>query len=131
MITEQTQLLASAYYFADNMQNGIYKLTHANHPCAKWTRESLSNWRWLREFTFALNAEYTYRYGREHACLKMIQNLEEPHIVDIGLTNFAKAMPDQYKNADVITAYRDYYNGEKQHLFAWKNRPEPYWIERK
>ena len=131
MITEQTQLLASAYYFTDYVQKDIYRLTHANHPCAKWVRESLSNWLWLQEATYALCAEYTHRYGREHACLSKVRQYEIPHLCDIGLTPFAEAMPDQYKNTNVIIAYRDYYNGEKQHLFAWKNRSEPYWIERK
>jgi hypothetical protein len=38
-------------------------------------------------------------------------------------------MPDEYKViGDAISSYRNYYNGEKRHLFAWKNRQIPHWI---
>lgn len=129
MITEQTQLLCSAYYFTDEVPEGIYRLTHANHPCSKWARESLSNWLWLRSSTFALCHEYSYRYGRKHACEGVLKALNPPHVSDIGLTPFAQAMPEQYQCDDAVTAYRAYYNGEKRHLFHWKNRPIPAWID--
>lgn len=129
MITEQTQLLCSAYYFTDFIPEGVYKLTHANHPCAKWARESLSNWLWLCENTLILCEEYTYRYGKHHKCERLCETLPNPKIEDIGLTPFALAMPEQYKCEDAVESYRNYYNGEKQHLFHWKNRPIPDWIE--
>jgi len=59
MITEQNQLLCSAYYFTDSIPDNIYKLTHQNHPCAIWTRKSLSNWKWLKASTISLCDEYT------------------------------------------------------------------------
>jgi len=129
MVTEQTQLLCSAYYFTDSVPEGIYKLTHANHPCAKWARESLSNWLWLRDDTLALCKEYTYRYGKHHKCEAICDGLPAPHIDDIWLTPFALAMPEQYRCSDAVEAYRSYYNGEKQHLFQWKNRQIPEWIK--
>ena len=59
MVTESAQLLSSAV-----RMSGIdagYKLTHKNHPCAIWARESLSNWQYLLELTRAMNDEYRYR----------------------------------------------------------------------
>jgi hypothetical protein len=62
----------------------------------------------------------------------------ELNLPDIGLTTFAQAMPDEYKNDDVVQAYRDYYNGEKAYFAKWtahegsrltyNDQPEPYWF---
>jgi hypothetical protein len=65
-ITEFNQLLSSVYYFTSYIPATAYKLYGKNHPCAKWTRESLANWLWLRDMTFELCKEYTYRYGKIH-----------------------------------------------------------------
>jgi len=51
-----------------------------------------------------------------------------PSLPDIGLTQLPKCMPDEYKVDSVIQSYRNYYNGEKKHLFDWKNRNKPNWI---
>jgi len=131
MITEQNQLLCSAYYFTDHIPDNIYKLTHKNHPCAIWTRQSLSNWKWLKQSTLALCEEYTYRYGKIHKGETICRSLIEPNLTDIGLTQFAQAMPEGYRTDNTVTAYRNYYNGEKQHLFKWTKRGIPEWIKQK
>ena len=41
MVLETAQLLCSAH------ETAPYKRTHYNHPCAIWTRSSLSNYMWL------------------------------------------------------------------------------------
>jgi len=128
MITEQNQLLCSAYYYTDNIPSNIYKLTHYNHPCAVWTRSSLSNWLWLKDMTLALCAEYTYRYGKTHKGEGVCLSLPAPDLKDKGLTPFAQALPEKYRCEDAVAAYRKYYLAEKSHLFKWKNRSVPEWI---
>jgi len=128
MILEQTQILSSAYYFTEFIPVGIYKLTHANHPCCKWARENKQNWLWLKEMTEELCKEFEYRYGKTHKCFSVLKIMPEPMIIDGELTPFAQAMPDQYKNANAVIAYRNYYIGEKSHLFVWKKREVPNWI---
>jgi hypothetical protein len=40
-------------------------------------------------------------------------------------------MPNQYKvPGDGVQSYRNYYNGEKQRMFAWKKRPVPDFINK-
>lgn len=129
MITESNQLLCSTYYFTDYIPNNIYKLFGKNHPCAKWVRESLSNWLWLRSMTLELCKEYTYRYEKVHKGESVCKTLEFPHIKDIGLTSFVQVMPEQYRNENIVTAYRKYYNGEKRNIFNWTKRNVPDWIE--
>lgn len=132
MITETAQLLSFV-----NRLNGLnegYKLskTHKNHPCTKWTGESLSNYRYLKELLNHLHNEYLHRYpkpkGIKHKAYEIALTLTEPSLKDKGLTPFVQCMPDRYKNECAVKAYRNYYLGEKQHIFQWKNRQRPYWV---
>jgi hypothetical protein len=43
-------------------------------------------------------------------------------------TDFAQAMPEQYKNSDAVTAYRAYYLGEKARFAKWKLGNIPEWF---
>jgi hypothetical protein len=53
--------------------------------------------------------------------------INKPNIPDIGFTEPAKAMPDEYKVKSVVESYRNYYNGEKVSFSKWKNREIPKW----
>lgn len=110
----------------------LYNATHVNHPSTVWARQSSENYLWLLEMTKALLKEYEYRYGKHHACNKLIPYLSElPKNIKIGsFTEPTPAMPDEYKvPGDSIQSYRNYYNGHKRHLFAWKKREIPEWIK--
>jgi glycosyltransferase involved in cell wall biosynthesis len=84
-------------------------LTHKNHPCAVWARNSLSNWKWLKESTLALYKEYQFRYNKIHKSGELTKTLPEPQLIDIGITTRPQAMPEQYRNADcvVLPSYRE------------------------
>lgn len=135
MILEQTQILCTV--LNDLNFETPYKSTHRNHPCTKWARESFENFCYLTELTIELINEYKYRYNKTHKCENIIFNKVinrakdiKELLPEIGLTPFAQAMPEKYKNEDPIKAYRNYYNHEKRHLFRWtKYRKMPYWIE--
>ena len=127
MILESAQMLctvASNYGFV-----APYKATHKNHPCTLWTAKSRQNWQWLVDHSLALCAEYTNRYGKVH---KTQQHIEWCSGLDIdlptgGLTPFAQAMPEQYRNSDVVEAYRAYYHGEKAKFAKWKLKTPDWW----
>lgn len=128
MILEYAQLLSSALWM--NNIEAPYKLTHKNHPCAIWTRNSLSNYIWLSKLALSLCKEYTYRYKKIHKTEEIIRKLSDIrlNIIDKGLTPFALAMPDEYKiDNDGIKSYRNYYIYGKKHLANWKNRDIPKW----
>ena len=135
MILESAQMLCSAYPDGD----APYKRAFYNHPCTKWSRASIQNYDWLLDHAVGLLNEYNDRYAKTHKsesvigwCDKYSRTLNLP---DIGLTNFAQAMPEEYKNDCAVKAYRDYYNGEKAHFAKWNhqwNRQAPEWfIEKK
>ena len=127
MILESAQMLCTVVRVL-----GIeapYKATHKNHPCTIWARSSQQNWDWLVEHALALCAEYTKRYGKIHKSQKHIEWCKSLAIrlPSFGLTPFAQAMPEQYKNPCVVKAYRAYYHGEKSHFATWKTEPPKWW----
>lgn len=132
MLVEYTQLLSTTCRIVGI--NAGYKLTHANHPCAKWTRESLSNWLWLRKLVAELNEEWKWRYThlRNHKSYDMAMSLPYakliPKLPNIGLTPFPQAVPSDCKHEDPIVAYRNYYKKYKQHLAQWTKRTMPKWF---
>lgn len=139
MPLETCQLLCSVHHLCGSIDKSYtprYKLTHKNHPCSVWTRESLSNYIWLCKLGKAMCIEYTYRYGRVHACESVIDELtvNMPNIKDIGFTQPALAMPDEYKLVNnPVFSYREYYYFGKTRLLSWKGkingRDVPSWIK--
>lgn len=127
MILESAQMLSTVCRLS-GIDAG-YGITHANHPCSKWARESLSNWRWLRALAAELNTEYRRRYGRniDHKSMAVIESLPEPAMPDIGLTPFAQAMPDDCKGGNAVRAYRKYYRRHKRHIATWRATAKPKW----
>lgn len=124
MIVETAQLLSTAH----SREVAPYKHTHFNHPCAKWTRESLTNYRWLVQHGFALCAEYTARYEKIHKTQAVLEWLavNPPDIPDIGLTPFAVVIKDPaYWRSDPVEAYRAYYIGNKKRFACWAPRAKP------
>ena len=105
-----------------------YKSTHQNHPCTKWARESIENYSYLRTLAFAVGSEYTRRYKKSHKSIELIKSLPTPQLSTIGLTTFAQAMPDSYKNTDPVKAYREYYRNDKKSIATWKHGKVPFWM---
>lgn len=107
-----------------------YKVVHKNHPCTVWTRATRSNFKWLGLLGLELCKEYSYRYdNKTHKCEEVINDClnKACHIPDGDLTDFAQAMPQEYKRLDAVDAYRAYYVGAKQKFASWKNRETPEW----
>ena len=122
MILETAQLLYSAHWTLnpEGLHENPYRKTHANHPCAIWVRESLSNYRWLADLGYWLCQEYRFRYGNKtHATewrIDWLRTNPPAGLVDIGATPPRQAMPDDYKDADAVIAYRAYYVENKLKL---------------
>ena len=120
----------SRYILPDNRESLLYIATHLNHPSAVWARQSDKNYSWLFEMFESLLEEYTYRYGKKHACEKLVWALEvRPNNIPRGnFTEPTPAMPDDVKiPGDSIKSYRNYYINNKTHLANWKKRTTPEW----
>lgn len=127
--------------------NRIYKRTHENHPCSKWVRECRGNYAWAYALALNLLYEYSRRYDKPYQGLKVYPVLMSLHKMpcaikavdeldlefyrsgDINLganvlnqywvTAFAQAIPDEYRNPCVVTAYRNFYIHEKYSMCSW------------
>ena len=137
MILESAQLLCSAHRVLDGDVRadaaGLYRKTHANHPCAVWVRDSISNYQWLCSHALALAAEYRWRYDRIHKSQSIIEwcDWHLPRNLPLGtLTPFAQAMPDEYRHASAVTAYRQYYTAKRSMIdMRWTAREVPEWLK--
>lgn len=151
MVLESAQMLSTAHRMLDGVlhvndkgkgkyimedqskEDLLYKVTHPNHPCSIWTRESIVNYMWHYQHFVALCDEYTYRYNKKHATDAKLRDLlfEVPHNINRtkGLTPWAQAMPENFRNESVTQAYRSYYRGKKVDFdMKWTRRPQPEWF---
>ena len=112
MILESAQMLCTTHHLHPNQKTNYvipYKKSFVNHPCTKWVRSSITNYKWLVELTTALNGEYRYRYDKKvnHKSFDAINNIP----------NF----PDPEKD---LQYYLDRYNDEPNYK-DWFDRNFP------
>lgn len=130
MILESVQLLCTALN-----KKGFetpYKSTHQKHPCVLWVEDSYDNFEWLTHLTVALNNEYRYRFDKktDHKSMSVLAQIQKIKYQRNGLTEFAQAMPDEYKvPEDPVAAYRQFYIGDKMRFARWTKRPMPDWLQ--
>ena len=144
ILLEAVQMLCSAKRLLDPEDeetcSQIYKLAHKNHPVTIWVRASLANYMWTLDLVEELHLEWRYRYQHPdtkfHKSYLMAQILKKSipspdKFLEEGLTPFALAMPNEYKTADPVESYRNYYmSEEKQRIASWnKRRQQPDWYE--
>ena len=132
MILESAQMLCT---IANHLcYDSPYKSTHLNHPCTIWARESRQNYMWLMQLFEFLHDEWQYRFNHtdNHLSYYKLQNVDFDAILnalpDAGLTPFAQAMPDEYRDVDAVIAYRTYYINDKADLLNYTKRKEPQWL---
>ena len=122
MCVESAQMMASALrrHGATDDQMPLtkkgtpYKGGYHHHPCTVWVGDSRANFEWLAAHAVALCWEYWFRFSKKHACAGPIKNMVflGKLIPEGELTPFAQAMPDEYKDDDVVKAYRAYYHSK-------------------
>ena len=130
MPTETAQLLCSAHHILDGPKDGLYRLTHKNHPSSVWVRSSSGNYKWAYAHFVALCEEYTYRYGKVHASetkLKTLLKSLPSNIIEGDFYEPPLVMPDYCKCDNAIDSYRKCYIMEKKSFAKWSIRSEPEW----
>jgi len=156
MCVEAAQMMASALHRHDvphdsmplTKSGTMYKGGYKHHPCTVWAGETRTNFLWLGVHAVTLCNEYSQRFGKEHACNQpILRMMELQHVIPdhdinrgtLGLTQFALAMPDEYRPEPVdgeivyhaypkfaIEAYRRYYHSKQ--FAKWdKGTPAPDW----
>lgn len=164
MIVESCQLLSTAIqtwpdwtieYESIQIPWGIqplYKPTHTNHPCIKWTGESPHNFVWLTIHLSELLSEYHRRFpGRTHKCESLAHQFyllaarfagvgfytsdnERKRQYSFGIlayaakhTEFVYCGPESYARGEAKTAidsYREYYINDKVGGNRWSHHKD-------
>lgn len=137
--TEYTDLTANGrrikrWRLDDEREQSLMKASHINHPSAIWCRENEENYKWLYNMWCWLCNEYTYRYGKVHACQRLKDDLyAAPRNIAPG-EFFAPtpAMPADSKvlaknpvpgrKYDSLLSYHKYYVLHKKSFASWSGK---------
>ena len=138
MVLETTQLLSTSFIQLGVSKPWMYRVTHVNHPCAVWARAHGTNLWWLVAHGLALAEEYEYRYGKVHACHRILDCFRRSmHLLPLPFatgytgsrcTQRPQCMPDRYRTRNAVSAYRAYYAAEKAPGQWYTRRNPPRWL---
>ena len=129
MILETAQMLSTAYRrnFGDN--DDLYKTAYPKHPMTIWVGDSGGNFNWSMRLLDQLLYQYTMRYNKVHKTIRIYESLLGKHTRwQCWKTEFTpppQCMPDEYKHKDYITAYKQYYVGEKKRFAKYTGVDTP------
>lgn len=138
MVLETAQLLSTAININDPFLDlPVYKSTHVNHPCAKWTRQKRSNYSWLLAYLEALGEQWG-----QHKSLLLLPFFQEyekdgwfpeegGHLLQFNNSAAHKEKGLDFKHESVVPlAYRKYlcsrWNTDT-FVPRWKKGQEPKW----
>ena len=130
MAVESAQILSTVQHRYG--RPAPYRPTHPKHPCVLWAAERVENYVWLHLHAQALCEEYTFRYGKQHGTQAHLDALlERPRALRSGWSEPAQAMPDEFKRADAVDAYRAFYHHKAATLprFGYRVREVPGWLQ--
>lgn len=147
MIVESVQMLVSALRRHGATDADVpltakgtpHRGGYTNHPSTRWAGDSLANFTWLFDHAVALCEEYTFRFGKEHACFRQLDAVVDAvsFIPDGGLTEVALCVGDVlheklgFKTAilcEAVDIYREFYILDKVGFAKWdKGRLAPSW----
>jgi len=126
---------------ADGTPYATQKGAFRNHPSTKWAAENNYNTAWLIAHGIALCSEYKLRYGKIHSCnntlfeaKKLFHLATEKAITCYTMaTDFARAMPEEFKfddSIDTFTAYKMYIASKPWVATNYLRIPErkPEWV---
>lgn len=132
MVLETAQLLSCAVHAVSSETwhgLGLYRPTHQNHPCTKWTWASRENFQWLVAHGYALADEYSWRFGRTHKSLGVIRACDSETVrglfVSRGLTPWPNVTT--FSLLPIHTAYRKALQVKWAAGARWTRRERPEW----
>ena len=133
MILETAQMLSTAYQKHCGLDDELYKPAYPKHPMTIWVGDSVENFTYTWYLGTHLGLQYTKRYRKIHKSSNIISLLRgfgrgknvEYNFPSIKFTPPPQCMPDEYKHEDYITAYKQYYIGEKKRFAKYTKVDTP------
>jgi hypothetical protein len=107
-----------------------YGIGFMNHPSTVWARTSRENYLYTLCLGKSLCQEFTYRYGKIHACEKaadwFFEKFQDLQFPSHDFTTPYRAMPSDCHLENPVDSYRCYYIKYKN-FATWKKRDVPAW----
>ena len=132
MILETAQMLSTAYRKHCGDDDKLYKSAYPKHPMTIWVGESVENFNYTHLLGKELGKQYTKRYGKLHKSSNIINAFHNGRLQNVEdrfpsqyFTPPPQCMPDEYKHKNYITAYRQYYIGEKKRFAKYTGVDTP------
>ena len=116
---------------------GLLRPAFVNHPATKWVKDKPENFEWLYLHLFALHSEYSYRYGKTHNLIDLLDFLAPSTTTNSQPSRFVKLTRDVSRGLDythiedVHESYREYLKGKWQsdkRPVYWTKRGAPLWL---
>ena len=129
MFLESAQMLSTAIQRHTGELDYLYKSAYPKHPMTIWVGDSGGNFNWSMRLLDQLLYQYTMRYNKVHKTIRIYESLLGKHTRwQCWKTEFTpppQCMPDEYKHKDYITAYKQYYIGEKKRFAKYTGVDTP------
>jgi len=120
MVTETAQILSTVLHIQGDLGQGLFKPTHKGHPCVVVANKDNGYFSWTLRHGIALADEYTTRFGRTHASLKVLETVASLRpVIQQKPEMWALAMPKGFDQPDVHSLYRAYLSSK---YGAWHER---------
>ena len=117
MPLETVQILNTALHINELDDLAFYGRGYVNHPCCTWAAESWANWKWLYDYGCAIGDRFERERGKPHASITKMSAFDLDAIKQSmpqgGYTELPQCMPDDCKDDNVVTGYRNYYHTVK------------------
>ena len=131
MLLESCQMLSTAIQSYTGRIDELYKPAYPNHPMTKWVGFNIDNFDWVLSNAINISQEYEYRFKKRHKSANVLLTIMANDYrlnIPFGFESEPpQCMPDQYRNKNYVTAYRNYYKGEKTFAKWEKSRSQPEW----
>lgn len=153
MLVEYCQMMSTTWAESPDetdrrthQEKGMMKSFHKNHPSTRWCRDSMFNYAWVFSMWEELQIEYAKLYGKQHKTVEhheslmyipsyLRQQIEDvddvvfaPPPMCFGKFGHIKEGRDPESNADVVSAYHQYYREAKSGFAKWTgDRRMPRW----
>lgn len=138
IVLEIAQMMSTAVRLKTEV-DGIYRITHKNHPTSIWLRNSFENFYWAYDHAHYLVEEFTRRGFKKHKSLEVIRVCSKfVEFENYDLTPpFLSITPGRQSVdwEDAVSSYRKYYmeyksvdkNGKS--MLKWTNAKKPEWFK--
>ena len=129
LIVEVAQMCSTALHRHGLHDEAPYKSAYEKHPMTIWVGDTGGNFYWSLRLLDELLNQYEKRYKKIHKSKKIYKLLSTTynkwHTLKPNITPPPQCMPDEYKHKDYITAYKQYYVGEKKRFAKYTGVDTP------